>query len=99
MGEPIELVSPDGEPFTVYGRHEAAVYLAQGYQSAADVVITADNLSKLDGATTAIVQALTGLGLYTYAAVLNADMETLTGIKGVGKTTAEKLQASAKALM
>jgi hypothetical protein len=107
MGQPIRLVSPDGEgltrvSITVYGRHEAAVYLAKGYQPAEDgllgnVPIPTEDLSLLDGATEAIVQGLTSLGLDTCAAVAAADVDTLTGIKGVGKATAARLRASAEA--
>lgn len=99
MGEPITLVDPNGEPFTVYGRHEAAVYLSQGYTYEGEVFIPGDDLSMLDGATDAIIQGLTALGLYSFAAVANVDDEKLTGINGVGAKTAAKLKASAAELL
>lgn len=98
MGQPIKLVNPDGEPFTVYGRHEAAVYLAQGYTYEGTVVIQVNDLTKL-GVSDAIIRRLTGLGLYTYQAVSDVSIAKLVNIPGVGQKTAEKLKATAAKLV
>ena len=96
MGQPI-LLEKDGKPqFVVYGRAEATLFIAQGWQCADPeygASIRADDLTAIPGINDHMAALLAQAGLVTYAGVVEAN--DLTAFNGIGKTTAKRIKESA----
>lgn len=107
MGEPIYLVKTDEKgkevgKETAYGPAQAATLRAKGYAYATDkpptAEVSADDLTKLEGVTDTIAEAMVNAGMLTYADVIEAPLEKLTALPGVANATAGKIKASAAKL-
>ena len=105
MGQPIKLVKTDSEgvqELIVYGRGQAAVHVAQGFQyeteAEAQAGVRADDLTAISGLSAGVVEGITALGLLTYDDVAEAPVKDLVKIQGVGQKMAAKLKSEAAEL-
>jgi transcription termination factor NusA len=101
MGQPITLAK-DGNELIVYGRSQAAVHVAQGYQyTDSDVAaagVRADDLTALRGVNEDMAAKIAGRGWTTYEAVAEAPVKEMTAIKGIGPKLAATIKGEAARL-
>jgi len=105
MGQPIRLVKGN-DTMTVYGRHQAAVHMADGWRLQGDggdlapspVVWYSVRQVADDAGVPHVADALLAAG-YATADEIIKDSDGLTAVSGVGKATARKLLAAAQELV
>jgi transcription termination factor NusA len=102
MGQPVTLQRGE-EEVIVYGRAQAAVYVAQGYRygdaDTAAAGIPADDLTAIQGVNEDMAAKIASRGWTTYEAVAEAPVKEMMAIKGIGPKLAATIKGEAAQLV